>query len=186
MALPSSGQIGFDDVRIEMSQSAHTNYNMPSFSVGSWESNVYTPINVHSSNTGDYTTGSTNIALSNFYKYDLSLTYTTGSTREDLFFNVDPTILCFPSTMVVFNAGTTNQNFNLEFSGSVTDFADVATAVIYYGKPWNNNGNGYGAGDIIMTDSTLSGGMNYTSSYSYVYNADSGSNIYFTIYGKCP
>jgi len=37
-----------------------------------------------------------------------------------------------------------------------------------------------------MTDSTLTTGMNYSSSYSYVYNADSGSNIYFVIYGICP
>lgn len=188
MALPASGQISFDDVRIEMSQSAHADYNMPGFSIGSYglEAAVYTPINVHSGNTGDYTTASVDIAISDFYGYDMSLTYSTGSTLQDLFFNVEPTALCYPSAMIAFNLGTSNGNFDLEFSGSVADFAYVGEAAIYYGKPWNNNGSGFGAKDVIMTDTSLTGGMNYSSSYSYVYNANSGSNIYFVIYGICP
>ena len=185
MALPASGQISFDDVRIEMSQSAHASYDMPSFSIG--YNALYTPINVNSGNTGKYTTGNTNIAISDFYGYDMTLTYPTGSTRQYLFFNVEPSGLCQPSAMVVFNAGTTNANLQLEFSGSASDFTLVDSAVIYYGKPWKNDGSGIPTNaSIIMTDNTLISGMNYSSSYSYVYNADSGSNIYFVIYGICP
>jgi hypothetical protein len=185
MALPASGQISFDDVRIEMSQSAHASYDMPSFSIG--YNALYTPINVNSGNTGKYTTGNTNIAISDFYGYDMTLTYATSSTLQDLFFNVEPSGLCNPSAMVVFNAGTTNANLQLEFSGSASDFTLVDSAVIYYGKPWKNDGSGIPTNaSIIMTDNTLISGMNYSSSYSYVYNADSGSNIYFVIYGICP
>ena len=185
MALPASGQISFDDVRIEMSQSAFASYDMPSFSIGYGA--VYTPINVNSGNTGKYTTGNTNIAISDFYGYDMTLTYPTGSTRQDLFFNVEPAGLCQPSAMVVFNAGTTNANLQLEFSGSASDFTLVDSAVIYYGKPWKNDGSGIPTNaSVIMSDNTLISGMNYSSSYSYVYNADSGSNIYFVIYGICP
>ena len=185
MALTGSGQISFNDVRVEMSQSAHTSYDMPSFSIGLY--GYYTPINVHSSNSGKYTTGNTNIALSDFYGYDMTLTYATSSTRQDLFFNVEPSGLCNPSAMVVFNAGTTNTTLQLEFSGSISDFSLVEKAVIYYGKPWKNDGSGIPTNaSIIMTDSTLTTGMNYSSSYSYVYNANSGSNIYFVIYGTCP
>lgn len=187
MALPASGQISFDDVRVEMSQSAHTSYDMPEFSIGGNSAAIYTPINVHSSNSGNYTTTSSDIAISDFYGYDLSLTYTTGSTRQDLFFNVEPSSLCYPTAMIVFDAGTTNRNLDLEFSGSANDFALVGTAVIYYGKPWLNNGSGIPTNaSVIMTDNTLTTGMNYSSSYSYVYNANSGSNIYFVIYGICP
>jgi len=185
MALTGSGQISFNDVRVEMSQSAHTSYGMPSFSIG--YTGFYTPINVHSNNSGKYTTGNTNIAISDFYGYDMTLTYPTGSTKQDLFFNVEPSGLCNPSAMVVFNAGTANTDLELEFSGSVSDFSLVDTAVIYYGKPWKNDGSGIPTNaSVIMTDSTLISGMNYSSSYSYVYNADSGSNIYFVIYGICP
>jgi hypothetical protein len=190
MALPASGQISFNDVRIEMSQSAFASYDMHSFANGSGyvgSTSNYTPINVHSSNAGNYSTGSSDIAISDFYGYDLSLTYPTGSTRQDLFFNIEPSGLCFPSAMIVFNAGTTNRTLELEFSGSADDFTLVDTAVIYYGKPWKNDGSGIPTNaSVIMTDSTLISGMNYSSSYSYVYNADSGSNIYFVIYGICP
>ena len=168
-----------------MSQSAHTSYAMPSFSIGLY--GYYTPINVHSSNSGKYTDSSTDIAISDFYGYDMTLTYATGSTLQNLFFNVNPGSLCFPSAMVVFDAGTANTNLELEFSGSDSDFSLVDTAVIYYGKPWKNDGSGIPTNStVIMTDSTLTTGMNYSSSYSYVYNADSGSNIYFVIYGICP
>ena len=185
MPLPGSAQISFNDVRVEMSQSAHTSYDMPSFSIGLY--GFYTPINVHSSNSGKYTTGSTNIALSDFYGYDMTLTYATSSTLQDLFFNVEPGSLCPPSAMVVFDAGTANTDLELEFSGSASDFSLVDTAVIYYGKPWKNDGSGIPTNStVIMTDNTLQYGMNYSSSYSYVYNADSGSNIYFVIYGICP
>jgi hypothetical protein len=185
MALPASGQISFDDVRNEMSQSVMTDYRMPSFSIGL--NGLNTPINVNSSNSGKYTTASSNIAISDFYGYDMTLTYPTGSTLQDLFFNVEPSGLCNPSAMVVFNAGTTNRTLELEFSGSASDFTLVDTAVIYYGKPWKNDGSGIPTNaSVIMTDNTLISGMNYSSSYSYVYNADSGSNIYFVIYGICP
>ena len=185
MALPASGQISFDDVRIEMSQSAHASYDMPSFSIGL--NGLYTPINVNSSNSGKYTTGNTNIAISDFYGYDMTLTYPTGSTLQNLFFNVEPLGLCYPSAMVVFDAGTANTNLELEFSGSASDFSLVDTAVIYYGKPWKNDGSGIPTNStVIMTDNTLQYGMDYSSSYSYVYNANSGSNIYFVIYGICP
>lgn len=193
MALTGSGQISFNDVRTEMSQSAHTIYDMPSFSIGyanvyGGEGEVvYTPINVHSSNSGNYTTTSNNIAISDFYGYDMTLTYPIGSTRQDLFFNVEPSGLCNPSAMIVFDAGTTNRTLELEFSGSADDFTLVDTAVIYYGKPWKNDGSEIPANaSVIMSDNTLISGMNYSSSYSYVYNADSGSNIYFVIYGICP
>ena len=185
MALPGSGQISFNDVRVEMSQSAHTSYDMPSFSIGAY--GFYTPINVHSSNSGKYTDSSTDIAISDFYGYDMTLTYATSSTLQDLFFNVEPSGLCYPSAMVVFDAGTANTNLELEFSGSNDDFSLVDTAAIYYGRPWKNDGSGVPTNTtVIMTDNTLQYGMNYSSSYSYVYNADSGSNIYFVIYGICP
>ena len=187
MALPASGQISFNDVRIEMSQSAHASYDMPSFANGNVAGAVYTPINVNSGNSGNYSTGSSDISISDFYGYDMTLTYPTGSTRQDLFFNIEPSSLCSPSAMIVFDAGTTNRTLQLEFSGSASDFTLVDSAVIYYGKPWKNDGTAIPTNaSVIMSDNTLIPGMNYSSSYSYVYNADSGSNIYFVIYGICP
>ena len=153
MALPSSGQISFSDVRTEMSQSQLGNYGMAQWGSGygtyTWgENDQYTPINVHSGNAGKYNTTGANFNMNQYHGYNRSLYYDSDGTQRDLFLSIAPASLCYPSSMIVFDAGTSNTTLDIFISGSSADFANVSALVVFYGKPWYSNGQEIGRAHV--------------------------------------
>jgi len=200
MALPSSGQLSFDDVRIEMSQSAAPNYSFIEWASGNFISggisnsnyNVNTPINVLSGiNTFFSGYIYSGVSMSQWYSYDSTVSFSTGVTASLIRPVAD---YCTPSSMVVFDAGTSNKTYTINMSGST--ISDIGSQlgpglVVYYGKPWSVDGNGTGSA-IIITGSGITGlGLNsditetnMSFNYDYTYDANKGRYLYFVYYAS--
>lgn len=157
MALPSSGQISFNDVRTEMSQSSKSNYEMSGWVGGIFYDDVstYTPINILSSGSRWENTPSvsqpkkmdyeSNYSMSAWYGYDRNLyieTNTTGTLYNHV--KVGDTYKEV-QTMIPINIGTTNKTIIINWSGSLLeDTVDMGGAYrmdAWYGKPWFDTGN---------------------------------------------
>jgi hypothetical protein len=191
MALPSSGQISFNDVRTEMEQTSKNDYRIDRWAVGygiyGTVSNVYTPINVHTGNTGNYTTSPNNIDLNTWHGYDRTLNYPVEDINKPLSFSTTPGALCYPSSMLIYDLGTSNQSVDIVISGSISDFSLVDYITVYYGKPWQSNTNGTGSAQIIYNNTgDFPSGLNTTINYNYVYDSVVGQYVYVVIYGLCP
>jgi len=169
MPLPSSGQISFNDVRVETSQSAFTSYAFSEWASGynSGTGNIgfsnadYAPINLISSGSGSGTNAlrySQNLLyppvasspyflkLSDWYLYNHTASITTGVTAS-LYSHWAPfySIPCRGVTsMVPVDVGTSNTTLNLNISGNVIYDDGVTTGcwMIFYGKPWTRTGVG--------------------------------------------
>lgn len=190
MALPSTGQILFSDVRTEMAQTTTPNYF-----IGDWgrglasypyvEGTQFAPINVHSSNSGKYSTG-VPMSLNTWHGYNHTLNYASDGTNRSLFFSFSPGIFCYPSSMIVFDAGTTSKTYDLTISGSATDFTYVNYIIAWYGKPWVSDGSGLGSATALYTNFIQGNALNTTQTINYTYDSNKGQYIYVTIYGNCP
>ena len=201
MALPSSGPISSSMVRQEMSQSKAVNYAFGEWSVGSWGSgsyyptygnysyNIYTPINVYSP-AGTYFSGSTiytGVSMSNWYSYDRTVSLSLGSTG---ILDKIETLYCTPSTMLIFDAGTTNVTLSVNITGSFDNpYGNGPGLVMYYGKPWGEYGNSTGSATIITgskLDWEISSGIITEASisfdYNYTYDSSKGRYLYFVLY----
>jgi hypothetical protein len=195
MSLPSSGQIAFSDVATEMEQlgfiGALYNYWIGSWGIGYGvypyaEGFQFTPINVHSSNSGKYSTGAP-MALSDWYGYNRNANYASDGTFRSLFLSISPGFLCFPSSMIQFDAGTSNKTFDITISGSSADFDYASAIVVWYGKPWQSNSLGTGAATKIYDyTGSFGSGLNTTINYNYTYDSGKGPYIYAVVYGNCP
>lgn len=188
MALPSSGQIAMSQLRSEMSQSAASNYSLVGASAGVRNSgyfgNIYTPINVHSSNNGDYPTGS-KFPLSDFYSYDNTLNYASDNTNRDLFLSTGAYSYCYHSSMIIFDLGTTNKTWDITVSGSTNDFQGIDYLELFYGKPWASNGATTGSYAPIQSVFVNQTGYNNTFSYSYTYDSNRGQYLYVVVTAGC-
>jgi hypothetical protein len=262
MALTGSGQLSFNDVRIETSQSITNNYSFFGWAAGEYNyfngsAQNYAPINLLSTGSefcrsyslylscggpasADYNyldcggapvstsfncgttvyfnakNGSVNhappvtvltdlgpalrfsessplntpLSMSAWYSYDHT-TYIgldeTASLYHHSIYN------CYPSSMIVIDAGTTDTSLVINISGSATDAYGYGCWVLFYGKPWTSNATngsvipGCGcnnAGTAIVIDSgsaTLD--VNKAITYDYVYNSATGSKLYLVLYG---
>lgn len=195
MALPSSGQISFDNARVEFSQSAAPKYTMSDWTAGSWLSqsfstNKYAPVNLRSS-------GSRFNSASRFNPYsdnDLSSWYGYNhfaTMSEDPLFGGDYLYLhtglnhCYPSSMIPVDIGTTNKIVYITISGSADAFYE--NVYVYYGKPWTFNGTGSDTHQLITASghyfSPYTGDVNLEFAWDYRYTASLGQYIYFVIYG---
>lgn len=191
MALPSSGQISFNDVRTETSQSIMTNYAISGWTWGQGETlcggygTLYAPINVLSS--GSRFSESKKLTLSNlsmsaWYNYDHNLYINTGVTGT-LYQHADVTFQCHPTTMLPIELGTSNATYSINISGS-----DTVDFIIYYGKPWKSDGTSIGFNPNLapIVYSNYFGTITASITYNYTYNASSGSKIYCVLFGGCP
>ena len=175
MALPSSGQISFNDVRTEMSQSSKSNYEMSGWVGGIFHDDLhtYTPINILSSGSGTSGASSirwedtpsvsqpkkipyeSNYSMSAWYEYDRNLyieTNTTGTLYNHVKVGDEYNEV---QTMLPINIGITNKRIVINWSGSLLeDTVDMGGAYrmdAWYGKPWFDNGgfiqraNGFGS-----------------------------------------
>jgi hypothetical protein len=208
MSLPASGQISLNNFRTEFSQSVVTDYsfNFASIGLNTFDGVSYAPVNVNSANDGNMfvSESSSDNHFSYWYGYNHTAYYDLGSTARPLYLNILPLTTCFCSSMIVFDAGTTDKTLNIRISGSANDFSYnlINEVYVYYGKPWASAGqdfytspgptNPWGTSILYTTNSGPAGdnwylnGFDYNFDYSYVYNAASGSNIYVVIYSLCP
>ena len=201
MALPSSGQISFNDVRVETSQSLAPKYNMADWTAGAWLSesfatNRFAPINLVSSGSGTYVRY-TSASLSRFNPYlnnSMSAWYEYkhfATMSEDSFYSGDYlythtlTNHCYPSSMIPVDVGTTNKIVYITISGSADGLYE--NVYVYYGKPWESNGTGSGNWQFITASghffTPYTGDINMEFGWDYKYTASLGQNIYFVIYG---
>lgn len=190
MSLPSTGQISFSDARNEFSQSNVSNYAIGAWGIGAANypdsSSVFAPINVHSDNSDNYSTG-TPMSFNTWHGYNHTSNYASDGTNRSLFFSFSPATFCYPSSMIVFDAGTTNKTYDLTISGSSADFTYVSYINAYYGKPWQKNGLGYGANTTTIYSNFINGAaLNTTQQFNYTYDSNVGQYIYVVIYGNCP
>jgi hypothetical protein len=191
MALPSSGVISFNNVRIETSQSAMTNYAMSGWTWGKTEGNLgsfgnYAPINILSSGSRfsqNNPLNLSNLSMSAWYSYNHTLETSINNTAS-LYLHANSTQQCYPSTMLVVEVGTTNTTLSINISGSRT-YNEVFHVV--YGKPWTNSGGqAYGTYTTVYEDSSGMPVITASFNYNYVYNAASGSKLYFVLTNACP
>ena len=188
MALPSSGQISFSDVRTEMEQTSISSYAFSNWAIGygAYDGFYWTPINVHSSNSGKYDTN-TPFNLNQWKGYDRSLNYASDGTQRDLYFSISPTVLCYPSSMIVFDLGTTSGTKSIYVSGSAADFELSLNIALFHGKPWGPTESG-GSPYLVWLDSpsVYNRGVDTTINYSYTYGTSYGQYLYAVLYGNCP
>jgi hypothetical protein len=200
MALPASGQITFNDVRTETSQSSLSPYNFYSWAGGEYSYFGYTPstfapINVLSSGSRFSTSTAMNtpLSMSQWYSYDHSTYIGTGVTAS-LFLHSNYN--CYPSSMVIIDIGTSNATYSINISGSALDSYGYGCWYLIYGKPWKVDGNATGSStlpggcsayipnSVVLIDSgSAQVGYNKTITYNYTYNSASGSKLYFVAYG---
>jgi hypothetical protein len=191
--------MSFNDVRIEMSQSSAPNYSFVEWASGNYLSgglsnsnyNINTPINVLSG-TNTFFSGYiySGVSMSQWYSYNSTASFSTGVTASLIRPVVD---YCYPSSMVIFDAGTSNTTYTINISGSTG--ADVGNdlgpgLVVYYGKPWSIDGKTTGSATVI-TGSGIDGGAssvfnltiaNMSFNYNYTYDANKGRYLYFVYY----
>jgi len=198
MGLPSSGQMSFNDVRIEMSQSSAPNYSFIEWASGNYASggvsnsnyNINTPINVLSG-TNTFFVGNvySGVSMSQWYSYNSTASFSTGVTASLIRPVAD---YCYPSSMVVFDAGTSNATYTINLSGSTGP--DIGSnlgpgLVVYYGKPWSVDGKTTGSATVITGSGIAGGGYitdiveaNMSFNYNYTYDANKGRYLYFVYY----
>jgi hypothetical protein len=197
MALPSSGVITFNDVRTEISQSTTTNYSFAGWASGfyNWFSSSgaqnYAPINLLSSGSifSESNPLSLPLSMSAWYSYDHN-TYIGLGTTASLYQHT--AFACFPSSMIIIDAGTTSTTLSINISGSGFGYG-YGCWVLFYGKPWASDAsNGSiipgcaccNAGNAVLIDSGSSAiDVNKTITYSYTYDSSIGSKLYFVLYG---
>lgn len=192
MALPSSGIITFNDVRTETSQSSFTTYAMSGWTYGlgggfcAGSGIVHSPINILSSGSRWNTSGKkitlSNLSMSAWYSYDHTLYIPTGVTGT-LYQHADAAAICYPTTMLPIEVGTSNATYSINISGS-SDYNE--SLVIFYGKPWYVNGATAGSPPATILVNAGTGNINTTYTINYTYNASSGSKLYCVLLNACP
>lgn len=195
MSLPSSGQISFNDVRVEFSQSIAPNYNIGDWTAGAWLSqsfayNRFAPVNIVSS-ASRFSTSSrfnpySNNDLSSWYGYNHFATMSEDAFNTGDYLYVHTGLNhCYPSSMIPVDIGTTNKIVYITISGSADYLYE--NVLVIYGKPWESNGTGSGNYQLITASGHFyppyTGDINMEFSWNYKYTASLGQYIYFVIYG---
>jgi hypothetical protein len=197
MALPSSGQISFNDVRIEMSQSAKAPYEMgagwtwgggvfPTIICSGVGYEGYAPINVLSSGSRFSESSPLrhqNLSMSAWYNYDHTL-YIGLDVTGTLYQHASIPDYCYPSTMLIVDVGTTNTTLSFNISGTL-DYPGNILAV-FYGKPWlNDGGSNYPFLPIWADVGYFGNVITQSFFYNYEYHPDSGSKLYWILANGC-
>jgi len=186
MPLPSSGQITFDNVRIETSQSAMTSYAFGGWVQGAADYNQastqrYAPINVLSSGSR-FSTSATYSApyeMSDWYSYNHTASIPSSVTGT-LYHHFGEYSCDIAQSMLLIDAGTSNTTWSINISGSTIGYLNV-----YYGRPWNNTGTYNSTGSsTFITGGILNPNMSFN--YNYTYDSNKGQYLCFVIASICP
>jgi hypothetical protein len=147
---------------------------------------TYSPINILSSGSRWNTSGKritlSNLSMSAWYGYDHTLYIPTGVTGT-LYPHADAAAICYPTTMLPIEVGTSNATYSINISGS-SDYNE--SLVIFYGKPWYVNGSTAGAPPATILVNAGTGNINTTYNINYTYNSASGSRLYCVLLSACP
>lgn len=185
--LPASGQISLNNVRTETDQSTMSNYWLGSASAGVkdyYNGKYFTPINVHTGNTDDYPVGYP-INFSEWYSYEHTRSYLSNGINRSLFLSYGNASVCYATSMIIFDLGTSNTTWDITISGSNDDFAYIDVLYLYYGKPWTSNGTTTGSYAPIQTYFVNQTGLNTTYNYSYTYDSGRGQYLYVVVEAGC-
>ena len=186
MALPSSGQIAFSDVRTETSQSSMTSYAFGGWVQGAANYNQattqrYAPINILSSGSRFSTSATYSAAydLSEWYSYNHTANISSSVTGT-LYHHFNEYSCDIAQSMLLIDAGTSNTTWSINISGSTVGYLNV-----YYGRPWNNTGTYNSTGSAtFITGNILNPNMSFN--YNYTYDSNKGQYLYFVIASICP
>lgn len=196
MPLPSSGQISFSGSRVEFSQSLAPKYTMSDWTSGAhisgsfYSTNVYAPVNLLSTGSRFSTSVAyqpyLNNSMSLWYGYNHFLTMSDSDfTPGENLYTHTAANHCYPSSMIPVDVGTTNKIVYITISGSADYVAE--NVYVVYGKPWEINGTGSGAVQLITASGhyfpPYTGKINLEFEWDYKYTASMGQYIYFVIYG---
>lgn len=197
MALPSSGAISWLNIATEMSQTAGDFYNIGGFAVGVGNipptptGPVYAPINVNIQNQGKYPTNAPPFSPTQFYGYNATISIPADGTNGVLLMSSNSLWQCNPSSMLIFNMGTTNGSYSIAYSYLGDGSYGVEQYIcFFYGPPFGSDANE--STDSVNNIIYQAGGGNaeYTGSntfiYNYVYSPSKGQYIYAVVYGNCP
>jgi hypothetical protein len=193
MSLPGSGQISFDDVRVEMSQSLLSNYSIREWAGGRNSSNVgvgtlsFSPINILSSGSRfseSSRMSNTNLSPSAWYGYDHTLNIPLNVTGT-LYTHMEPVsgdgqYSIYNTSVLIVDIGTTSATMSINISGSA-DYAEE-TLTVFYGKPWTNTGTGSPNTSLIL-QTTIG---NYPGTFNYTYDSAKGQYLYFVLSYAAP
>jgi hypothetical protein len=204
MSLPGSGQISFNDVRTETSQSlvGGDSYAYP---ISRWACGDYlydgppvmAPINLLSSGSRFSENNPlyfSDLSMSAWYDYNHTA-YVGLNTTTSLYPHFAGYLgaITYASSMTVIDLGTSNATYNINISGSSSGNGGGGWWVMYYGKPWSNNGTwdtvlftGFVPYNSITATPIASGSLPYNSSstitYNYTYNSNKGQYLYAVLY----
>jgi hypothetical protein len=200
MALPSSGQISFDDARIEFSQSLAPKYTMSDWTAGAWASqsfafydtvtNIYSPVNLTPWENRFPSNSRYDPYLNNSMSFWYDYNHLSGMSDDPLvsgeyLYTHTGDNHCYPSSMIQVDVGTENRILYIGLSGSADFYSE--NVYVYYGKPWESNGTGSGNWQFITASghsfSPYTGDINLEFEWNYIYTASLGQKIYFIIYG---
>jgi hypothetical protein len=190
MALPSSGQISFNDVRTETQQSSLSNYKFGYWVGGCIEETVtYAPINLNSTAHPFSSSGSLNYpySMSQWYSYNATA-ITPWDTTSSFYQHIIPLACCVNTSMLMYEVtASTTVTFNI--SGAYNNstiyngWRDVYW-YLYYGKPWSSNG-GSGSPTLLTSSKASSSAdltpVNISFNQNVTYDAGQGNYLYLVI-----
>jgi len=192
MPLPGSGQISFDNVRTEMSQSAKSPYSMDGWTGGANDGNIgagvasFTPLNILSSGSRWSLTNrlaKNNLSMSAWYEYDSTL-YIPLNVTGTLYNHASTASFGYQgvSTMLIVDVGIYNATFSINISGSYSSYDDDEKCLtIWYGKPWENDGVGTGSAVPSTVTCNPYSSVNTVVTYHYTYDSNKGQYLYFLL-----
>ena len=172
MALPGSGTISMDMIRIELGVPSQS-----PFGLNEARSGTYAAINPNSTYKPP---SSGTVSLSDWYGYNHTLNIPLNVTGT-LYTHMAPVSgdgqgSIYNTSMLIVDVGTTSATMSINISGS-GDYAEE-NVWVFYGKPWTNTGTGSPNVTYIGGDN-LSG--YYPFNYNYTYDSAKGQYLYFII-----
>lgn len=173
MALPSSGQISYGDIRTETITTARNSY---SIAKAAWTSGSYTLLEYPAINMGSTSKPNINqpATVSEWYGYDHTYALSVPGTGSNLASRSPNTPY---SDMYVFDLGTTNGTVDITLR-RVNSSANTIQISGEYGYPYDTSGNAVGGPGGTLFSSGLINSSTYTTSFTYTYNAGYGQKMY--------
>jgi hypothetical protein len=191
MPLPISGQISFNDMRVEMSQSVLTNYDFREWANGARGNTgvgtIFAPVNVHTGNSNR----NDQYNLDRWHGYSGSAHYGLGPTAETV--TISPIndygdYWYTNSGMILFDAGTGIGTIPVTVTVSTNNMETqlINKIEFFHGKPWADGGSDNSAvwnADLFKTYAYTSYGSTFTDNfyYDHTYTAAKGRFVYVVL-----
>ena len=134
-----------------------------------------------------------NLSLSAWYGYNHSA-YVGLNTTTSLYPHFAGFLTTtYASSMTVIDLGVSNATYNINISGSSSGNGGSGYWVMYYGKPWSNDGTydqtffGWPVPYNSVTATPIASGSlqysyNNTITYNYTYDSNKGQYLYAVLY----